>query len=87
VHEPWAGNPSRNLFVSLRLNDVADAILRTTADLEVLLDRRHEYPMWPAHGGNPTDPYEKAYCEPLRHAYYRSIFAVVRILRVLKSLE
>lgn len=47
---------------------------------------RHDYPMWPKHGGNPYDIWEVETHRPVRHMYYQNTLTLLRVLRRLREM-
>jgi len=76
-----------DLLVSLSVNKYAQVLEELEDAVQDMFECRHEYPMWPAHGGNPFDEFEEQYHGHNRHVYYRSGLTLVRILRRLRNLS
>lgn len=76
-----------DLFVSLSVNKYAEVLQSMEDEVEELFACRHEYPIWPAHGDNPFDEYEKTYHGYMRHNYYRVTLSMVRMLRKLRNIS
>jgi hypothetical protein len=76
-----------DLLVSLSVNKYAQVLTELEGEVEELFACRHEYPIWPAHGENPSDSYEQDYHGYIRHNYYRVVLSMVRMLRRLRNLS
>jgi len=68
-------------------NKLKRLINETERQVEELVAKRHEYPMWPHHGEGPADAWEEAYHGPIRGAYYRSTILLIRALKTLRGLD
>lgn len=77
----------QDLFVSLSVNKYAQVLEHLEQRVGEFFDCRHEYPLWPIHGGNPSDRYEEEYHGRIRHSYYDITLELVRILRKLRNLS
>lgn len=74
-----------DLLVSLKISKYYQVLEHLEGRVAELYSCRHEYPLWPAHGGNPYDSYERDYYGQIRHVYYASTLELVRTLRKLRN--
>ena len=77
---------NNDLFVSLEYNRFTEASKNLEGKLSELIACRHEYPIWPSHGGNPVDIYEIELHSRIRHQYYHTTLVVLRLTRALRKL-
>lgn len=76
-----------DLFVSLDYNKFTDALQSVQGKLDELIACRHEYPIWPSHGGSPVDAFEEDYHKVIRHQYYQTTIYLLSIVRTLRELS
>lgn len=77
----------RDLFVSLDYSKFFEVRNNIEGKLEELIACRHEYPLWPSHGGNPFDEWEEDYHRVIRHNYYRATLYLLSVVRMLRELS
>ncbi len=73
-----------NLFVMLDQNRFARTIRAIEDRVEILVEQRHEYPIWPTQKG-PMDTYAQMYYGPMRSVYYRTTILLIQLLRELRQ--
>jgi hypothetical protein len=76
----------KDLFVMLSHNRYADVMGFVQGRIEVMVMDRHNYPMWPAHGGNPTDSFEEDFHGRSRRVYYEATKDLIYVLRQLRKI-
>jgi hypothetical protein len=67
-----------------KLNKLRDIERDLEKEIEERVASRHEYPIWPSHGGQ-LDAFEQEFYVPPRHTYYSSTILLIRFLRELRK--
>jgi len=74
-------------FDMLRQQNIYGTIRRQLeSKIEILVQNRHEYPMWPFHDAE-MDEFERVFHEPIRDVYYQSTIFLIRLLKQLRELD
>lgn len=76
-----------DLFVSLDYNHFAEVLESLEGYTAEMIACRHDYPIWPAHGDNPSDYYEEEFHGMVRRPYYYSTIKLIHALRELRELS
>jgi len=76
-----------DLLVSLSINKYSETLDFLEGRIAERVACRHEYPMWPAHGDNPSDLFEEDFHGRSRHVYYSSTIELIQVLRRLRNLS
>lgn len=76
-----------DLFVSLDYSKFYETKYNIEGKLEEMIACRHEFPIWPSHGGNPVDTWEEDYHGPIRYNYYRTTLYLLKVVRLLRQLS
>jgi hypothetical protein len=78
---------NKDLLVMLSHNKYADVLNFVQGRVEVMIMDRHNYPMWPAHGGNPIDAFEEEFHGRSRQVYYDATKDLIYVLRQLRNIS
>lgn len=73
-----------NLFAALNVSKINDLIYMLEHRINLMVNSRHEYPIWPLHDGQPDD-FEREFHEPVRHVYYQTTIVLIHTLRDLRK--